>query len=199
MVVLAFGGVLIAVLARDLARNAVIAVPLSLLCGVVLCGLIVILPAKLAMSGSDFAFALYWFVPTVTGALAIFLLARFVRHGVKLPRPRLRGVQGIRDWMGAMVLLAFAVVVVSVERDRPGTVEIGVVGASRAAVELRFNDSTAMSYTMTASSPDLIVPLERRFVAPRSGTITFPLPAVSNVVIYLRSADGATTRRLFLP
>lgn len=172
----------------------------SLLCGLVLCGFVVMVPAKLAPTGAAFRLVIQWSVPILVIAMAPMVVISHMRRGGPFRRPSFPPLRSIRPWLSSLVL---AVVTVAVLLHSPATYPTIELSATRTSdairIDVAFAGSDGSGYVLTADAEDLIEPIVYKFVAPVSGTLTFSVPAKRGLAINLANPQGQVLRNLYMP
>ncbi len=172
----------------------------SLLCGLVLCGFVVMVPAKLAPTEAAFRLVIQWLVPILVIALAPMVVIGRIRRGDPFRRPSFRPLRSVRPWLSSLVLAVVTVVVLLHSPVTHATIELSAAKTSDTIqIDVAFAGSDGSRYVLTATAANLRQPIVYTFVAPASGILTFSVPAKPGLAISLADLQGEVLRTLDMP
>jgi hypothetical protein len=199
-IIWALGWELVELLGPSLYPSRSVKAVASLLCGVILCGFVVMVPAKLAPNEAAFRLVIQWLVPIFVIAMAPIVVVRRARRGRPWLRPASWAVRGFRPWLSSLVLALVTIVVLIHSPITHPTIELSAARESDTIqIDISFTGSDGSPYVLTANGADLGAPIVYKFVAPASGTIAFSVPARRGLAINLANPQGQVLRALYLP
>lgn len=199
-IIYALGWELVELFGPDLHGIRSVKVVASALCGLVLCGFVVMVPAKLAPTETAFRLVIQWLVPLLVIVMAPMVVIGRIRRGDPLQRPAFPPLRIFGPWLST---LALAAVTVAALLHGPVTHTTIELSAARQADAIQINVSfvglAGSGYVLTAESPERREPIVYEFVAPASGILTFYVPAEPGLAIDLADPRGRVLRTLYLP
>ena len=199
-IIWALGWELVELLGPGLDASRSVKAVASLLCGVILCGFVVMVPAKLAPNETAFRLVIQWLVPTFVIAMAPIVVVRRARRGPPLRRPASWAPHNFRPWLSSLVLALVTVVALLHGPITHPTVELSAARESdMIRIDITFGGSDGSQYVLTASAANLREPIVYTFAAPVSGTMAFSVPAGQGLAISLASPEGQVLRTLYMP
>jgi hypothetical protein len=198
-VVFAFGSLLITALAPRLEADPIAWAVAVLLCGLVLSGFVVMIPARLAPTGV-FGLIVAGVIPIILIGTALATIGPRVptlRRGLPTRRFHFAAMRPLRDWSGAVALLALVALVLLHGPSTSGSIELaGTQEGTEVHVEVLFDRPDALQYLLVASGRQLKEPISIQLFPRGSELLTFDFPQGSGLSIELRAADGEVLRRL---
>lgn len=172
----------------------------SFLCGLVLCGFVVMVPARLAPTEAAFRFVIQWSVPILVIAMAPMVIISRLRRGDPFQLSSFPSVRTLGPWLSPLVLAVVNIVVVLHGPAAHPTIELSAARMADAIeIDVKFAGSDGSRYVLTAAAPDLALPIKYEFMAPTDGTLTFDLPSKADLTITLTEPQGQVLRSLNMP